>query len=397
MTTIDVELSGVAKRYRRGAADRPRSLRTIGEWGGGEDRWALRDVSFTVARGETVGVIGPNGSGKSTVLRLLAGLSRPSSGCVAVHRPVTALLTLGEGFHPLLSGEENAITGAMLAGLTRREATARLPAIAAFASLEDRLDQPLRTYSDGMRLRLAFAVAIVAEPQVMLIDEVLAVGDLAFQERCLAHLRSIQERGATVILATHDLGQVRALCDRTVWLSAGVVREVGPAEAVAERYENAMHDTAPPAGVSVRREGSRVGTREIEILEVRLLDASGNETARILPGARARIEIDYVVRRAVPDAIFGVGIHAAGSGERCFELTTDSDGHRVGPLTGKGTMRVDIDRLDLGGGRYHLAVGIYEAAWAYPFDYLWEALPLEVAAPPAGPAGFTPPHRWSLR
>jgi lipopolysaccharide transport system ATP-binding protein len=311
-----------------------------------------------------------------------------------VRRPPTALLTLGEGFHPLLSGEENAVTGAMLAGCTRREAVRRLASIASFAELEDRMDQPLRTYSDGMRLRLAFAVAISAEPEILLIDEVLAVGDLRFQQKCLARLSSLQGQGVTVALATHDLGQVRTLCQQALWLDGGAVRAAGPAESVVQDYERAMHETMPPPQVSLQRQDGRVGTREVDILAVRLLDASGRDTVRILPGTRVRIEIDYAARAPVPDAIFGVSAHTDPGGERCFEVTTESGGG-VGPLSGSGTVRLDVDRLDLGGGMYHLAVGVYEPSWAYPYDYIWEARTFEVAGP-GGPVGFTPPHSWSM-
>lgn len=394
MTSIDVEARAVSKRYRRGTAARPRSLRTLGEWRSGEDRWALHDVSFSVARGEAVGIIGPNGSGKSTMLRLLAGLSRPTSGTIELGRSVTALLTLGEGFHPVLSGEENAVTGAMLCGWTRAEAERKLPSIAAFAGLADRMDQPLRTFSDGMRLRLAFAVAISVEPSIILIDEVLAVGDLTFQRRCLDRLQNLRAAGTTIVFASHDLGQVRSVCERAIWLDGGRVREVGLSDAVVERYEAAMHETLPPADVPLHREGTRVGTRQIEIVAVRLLDASGHETVRLLPGARATVEIDWAAREPVAGAIFGVGVHALPGGERCFEVTTDTDGQEIGLLSGNGTMRLQLDRIDLGGGHYHVAVGIYESSWAYPYDYLWEALPLEVSAP-GHPGGFVPPHRWS--
>lgn len=395
MTTLDIIVEEVSKRYRRGLAARPRTLRNLGEWHSGKAEWALVDVTFSVARGEALGIVGANGSGKSTLLRLLAGLSKPTGGSIKRGRRATALLTLGEAFHPILSGEENAVTGAMLCGWTHSQARRKLPEIAAFSGLADRMDQPLRTFSEGMRLRLAFAVAIHVEPSIILIDEVLAVGDLAFQKRCLAQLQNLRDDGTTIVFASHDLGQVRSICERAVWLEKGRVRKVGSSEAVVGRYETAMHETVPPEEVPLQRGGSRVGSQQMVISAVRLLDSSGHETARLLPGARAMVEIDWVAPEPVAGAIFGVGVHGVPGGERCFELTTDVDSQEIGTLAGHGTVRLQLDRIDLGRGSYHVTVGIYEPSWAYPYDYVWEALPFEVSAPGRS-LGFVPPHRWRL-
>jgi lipopolysaccharide transport system ATP-binding protein len=235
MTAIHVR--SVTKRYHRSVTGRPRTLRSLMERIPRTETWALRDVSFEVQRGETIAVMGRNGSGKSTLLRVLGGVTRPTSGDVEMHGQIGALLTLGEAFHPELSGEENALTGAVLAGLTRVEARRRLPDIAAFAELEDRMDQSLRTYSDGQRLRLAFSVAIHIDPDILLIDELLAVGDLGFQERCLSYLEGLQEAGVTIVVASHDLTQIRRLAARTLWLERGEVRGVDATDRIADEYE----------------------------------------------------------------------------------------------------------------------------------------------------------------
>ena len=389
----EIEFHGVGKRYRRSTGGTPRTLRSLGERAQRMEQWALRDVTFTVAPGETIGLIGKNGSGKSTLLRLLAGLTRPTTGTIRVARQVSGLLSLGEGLHPLLTGEENAITGSILAGLTRREAQRRLRDIAAFAELEDHMDQPLRTFSDGMKLRLAYSVAAHVEPEILLVDEVLAVGDLRFQEKCFAHLEEVQSRGVTVVVASHVLGHIKRICHRALWLADGGLRAIGEAAEVTERYERSMNE-----GVPVRRTergGQRLGTGEVEIVGVRLLNAAGNETAQISPGNSLTVEIDYIAHEAVPDAIFGVSAHAAKDGSRCFDLTTQADGHEVGRLEGKGTVRLHLDRLDLSGGLYHIDVGVYEASWDRPYDYHWQAFPLEVTASDS-PAVLVPPHRWGI-
>lgn len=387
------ELHQVAKRYRRDGGQR--TLRDLSLRTEREESWALRDVSFTVDRGETVGLIGGNGSGKSTLLRLMSGLTQPTRGRIEANGEVSGLLTLGEGLHPMMSGEENALTGAILAGFTRREARRRLGSIAAFAELEDHMDQPLRTFSDGMRLRLAFAVAVHVDPEIMLLDEILAVGDMRFQQKCFAHLEGLQQQGVTIVLTSHDIGQIRRLCRRAVWIADGHVRMMGDAEEVADRYENAMAEAAPPLQ-AVEGGGMRTGTGEVSITEVRLLDGRGTRTSRFVAGSPATVEIDFVTKEPVRDAIFGVSVHVQDTGARCLDLSTDGDRQPVGALDGAGTAVLQLDRLDLSGGAYQLDVGVYEADWERPYDYWWKALPFEVVA--SGEPGLLgPPRRWVLR
>jgi lipopolysaccharide transport system ATP-binding protein len=389
-----IEVDAVSKRYVRLATGGRRSLRSLPARHRRIEEWALRDVSLQVAKGETVGLLGPNGSGKSTLLRLIAGLSRPTRGSVTVRGQLAAILTLGEGFHPLLSGEENAITGGVLAGLGVREARRRLGDIAAFAELEDDLDRPLRTYSTGMRLRLAFAVAIHVEPEVLLIDEVLSVGDLAFRQKSLARLENMQSAGVTAVVASHDLGQLERTCSRALWLDEGRTRHLGTVAEVAERYQEAARERMPSPGPD--SDGKvRFGSGEVEIATIRVLDASGEETGVVVAGRPVAVEIDFLVKVAVDEAIFVVSGHAERDGTRCFDFNTESDGHRVGPLREAGTVRLSLDRLDLAGGRYSLDVGVYESTWVRPYDYRWQAVSIEVSGQDVpGPLG--PPHRWSL-
>jgi lipopolysaccharide transport system ATP-binding protein len=390
---IVIELDDVAKRYRR-ASTGARRLRRIAEWGPRTDLWALKGVSFSVNEGETFGLVGRNGSGKSTTLRLLAGVTHPTRGSISVARRVSGLLTLGEGFHPLLSGEENAVTQAILSGLTRRQAVARLPEIAAFAELEHQMDQPLRTFSDGMRLRLGFAVAINVDPEVLLIDEILAVGDLGFRQKCFDCIEGLQAAGVTVVVASHDLSQVRRMCGRAVWLADGEVRHLGEATEVVERYESAMNRALPRRHVPEVGE-ERLGSGEIEISHVSLLDAEGRGTMALTAGAGVAVEIGFVAHRDIPDAVFGVSVHGADK-SMCLDVSTAGDGQSVGRLHGSGTVRLDIPRLDLAQGSYWLDVGIYEANWDRPYDYLWEVLGFDVFKPSAH-GDLTPPRSWSLR
>jgi lipopolysaccharide transport system ATP-binding protein len=389
-----IELNDVAKRYRRRTGG-PRRIRRITNWGALRDHWALKGVTFSVGDGEAFGLVGRNGSGKSTTLRLMAGVTHPTRGSISIGRRVSGLLTLGEGFHPLLSAEENAVTQAILSGLTRRQAMARLAQIAAFAELEEYMDQPLRTFSDGMRLRLGFAVAINVDPEVLLIDEVLAVGDLGFRQKCFDHLDHLRAAGVTIVLASHDLSQVRRMCKKAVWLAEGEVRGLGSADEVAELYETAVRESIPRRQVG-RLGEERIGSGEVEITDVSLFGHDGRELTEITSGEGISVGIDYAVHRAVPDAVFGVSIHSQADFSMWMDVSTAGDGQSLGRLRDRGTVRLDVDRLDLAEGAYWLDVGVYESNWDRPYDYLWEVLPLEVRYPTAR-RNLQPPRSWSLR
>jgi lipopolysaccharide transport system ATP-binding protein len=389
-----IEVADVSKRFRRPPGGVPRRLRNLKTVGRSVETWALRGVSFAVAPGETMGLIGSNGSGKSTLLRLIAGLTRPTTGTIAVHYEVSGLLTLGESFQPLLSGEENALTAAILAGLSRKQALARLDEVAAFAELEAHMDKPLRTFSDGMRLRLAFAVAVHIDPEILLLDEILAVGDLRFQEKCLGRLRMMQERGVSILLTSHYMAEVRRLCHRVAWLSKGEVRALGDVDDVTTRYEDAMRDGQAPEPLPGG--GLRLGTREIEIIGIRLTDARGRPIQRLAAGTGVMVVMDCVAHQDVTDVTFGVGVHAAESGVRCLDLNMANDLEPMTMRRGKGTVELEIDRLDLADGSYHLDVGIYDADWDRTYDYHWRALPFEVSGG-GGKAVLAPPRHWKVR
>jgi lipopolysaccharide transport system ATP-binding protein len=390
----EIQLKAVGKRYRRTTTG-VRKLRKFTEWGPRVEQWALREVSFSVEPGETLGIVGRNGSGKSTLLRVVAGITRPTCGSVMVTRRISGLLTLGEAFHPLLSAEENALTQSILAGVTRRQALARLSDIASFAELEDHMDQPLRTFSDGMRLRLGFAVAISVDPNIMLIDEILAVGDLRFQQKCYERLAHLQESGVTIVVASHEMRQIRMVCRRALWLSDGRVHDIGDASDVVERYENAMTEGVPrrnPVGLGKER----LGSGEVEITQVRLLDAFGREASSIPPAEAIRVEIDYLAHQTIPDAIFGVSAHSQQDDVLHLDVSTAGDGYVVGELQGEGTVTLHLEQLDLASGSYWLDVGVHDTERYRPYDYLWEVLPFQVGSSDRREEPH-PPRSWSIR
>jgi len=262
MSEIAIRVSGLGKCYQ--IYDKPRDrlkqfvvprlcramppLRRLFPSAGGaapvfyREFWALRDVSFDIAKGETVGIIGRNGSGKSTLLQLICGTLSPTTGSVEASGRIAALLELGAGFNPEFTGRENVLMNAAILGLSRQEIDERFDDIAAFADIGPFIEQPVKTYSSGMYLRLAFAVNIMSSPEIMVVDEALAVGDMAFQAKCMTALTRMQDRGTTVLFVSHDIGALKSLCSRGVYLEHGAVREVGPAGEVAEHYNRRMRE-----------------------------------------------------------------------------------------------------------------------------------------------------------
>ncbi len=244
----------VGKTYRRYHPDRPRTIQEAVAKGlrrmrSVERFWGLRDVSFSVGHGRTVGIVGANGSGKSTLLRLIGGVGRPDTGRIEVNGRIGALLDLGAGFHPDLTGRENAILSGILNGLTRKQVLARLDSIVAFAEVEEALDNPIRTYSSGMQMRLAFAVAVHTEPEVLLIDEVLSVGDISFQRKCLNRINEFKASGCSILVVSHAGSTVEKLCDEALWLDSGCLVSQGRAIDVVRQY------TVQMGGAPVTAEG----------------------------------------------------------------------------------------------------------------------------------------------
>lgn len=238
-----IVVNKLSKRYwlRDGA---PRTFQqALGQvfcaWRRGTPFWALRDISFCVEPGASVGLIGRNGAGKSTLLRMICGLGRPTCGTARVDGRVAALLELGVGFHPQLTGRENLYVSAVVSGLRRAEVDVRFDEIVQFAEIEPFIDQPLRTYSSGMQVRLAFSVAVHVDPQVLIVDEALAVGDAAFQQKCIERIEGFQRAGKTLLLVSHDMELIRRFCTRAIWLQQGCVIADGPVDNITGAYEDA--------------------------------------------------------------------------------------------------------------------------------------------------------------
>lgn len=404
-------VQGLSKEFHRYPANRPRTLKerfVRGWWHRGsiERFWALQDVSFNIAPGRMVGVIGRNGAGKSTLLRLVGGVGRPDRGSLKVHGRINAILDLGAGFHPDLTGRENVFVSGVIAGLTHREIRRRFDSIVAFAELRAFIDNPLRTYSTGMQMRLAFAVAVHTEPEVLLIDEVLSVGDIAFQRKCLERIAKFKAEGCAIVLVSHEPGQIQELCDEVLWLRAGQLMAHGETGIVVGQYVAEMTaetqrrtpDRTPQLttmGTQLRINVNRFGSLELEIIAVRLLNQHGFPITELDSGEPLQVEIEYLASQPLEAPIFSVTISRE-DGMVCYDTSTAAMGLALPMLQGQGHIMLHVERLDLSGEQYYVDVGVYERDWAYAYDYHWHVYPLQVRATGSRKGILCLPHYWEV-
>jgi lipopolysaccharide transport system ATP-binding protein len=373
-----VRFEQVSKRYRA-QRDHPRSFR---EWftrrrpRGGTDtsridwRWALREVSFTIAPGETVGLIGSNGAGKSTLLKLISQIISPSSGQVEVNGRVRALLELGTGFHPELSGRDNIFLSGALAGMSRAQVKQKYRPIVEFSELAEFMEMPVKHYSSGMFARLAFAVSIHLEPDILLVDEVLAVGDQAFQQKCLDRIGELQRQGVTICLVTHSLDLARARCSRALWIEHGHLRADGPTERVAQQYLDHVLgiETDRLARSSELDSAQRWGNRRLEIVGVRITDARGVDRRIFQTGEALAIHLDYRIHQPTPAPVFGLAIHRHDGLHICGPNTRET-GVSLAPSQAGGTITYTVPDLLLLEGLYQISVAAVDQADTETYDY----------------------------
>ena len=430
MTTPAIVARDVSKLYRRFAhRNQFRTLKSalltgsvLSDLRPEEMFTALDGVSFEVPRGTTFGVIGENGSGKSTLLKLVAGITKPTRGHLAVEGRVSALIELGAGFHPEISGRENVSINGIMLGLTRREVERRFDEIVDFAELREFIDAPVKTYSSGMYMRLGFAVAIHVDPEVLLIDEVLAVGDEAFTRKCLDKIAEFHRRGKTILFVTHSLGLVEKMCDDVLWLRHGRAADRGDPKRVVDAYltyvaggeEEALLLSQPaatsalattpeePAPRAARGEAApatgyrpgRWGRREIEIRAVRLLDARGRERHVFVPGETVTLALSVHAREPVEDFVFGVGLYSA-EGTNVYGTNTDIEGFTPRRVAGDAEVRLALEGLSLVEGTYLVDLAAHRRDGT-PYDYLRGLHSFRVKSRLKDVGLYRPLHRWSF-
>jgi lipopolysaccharide transport system ATP-binding protein len=423
-----IRVEGAGKRFRRTLpGDRLRTLKSALLGGTrtrdlppGETIPALEEVTFEVRRGESFGLIGGNGSGKSTLLKLVAGMLQPTTGQVVVDGRVAALIELGAGFHPEISGRENVYINGAVLGLSRREIERRYRDIVEFSGLADFMEEPVKNYSSGMYVRLGFAVAIHTDPDVLLVDEVLAVGDEAFAHRCVRRIEEFLAAGRTLLLVSHSLDLVSDLCDRVLWLDRGHQRLTGDPRRVIDAYRQAVAEqegaehlaakqqreataaggrptaSGSPGSTVVDESGEAVrwGSREAEVTAIRLLGPDGAERYHLESGDGAVFEIRARAERPLADFVFGIAVNTP-RGFECWGTNTDLEGFVPGELAGDVVVRVICPALRLAPGEYSVDVALHARDGA-PYDYRRRALEFTVTARHGGVGVYFPEHRWEF-
>jgi ABC-type polysaccharide/polyol phosphate transport system ATPase subunit len=389
---------------------------------------AVRDVTVTVRRGRTLGVIGRNGSGKSTLLKLVAGITKPTTGTVHVNGRISALIELGAGFHPEISGRENVFINGIMLGLSKREVARRFDEIVDFAEMKDFIDAPVKTYSSGMYMRLGFAVAIHVDPDVLLVDEVLAVGDEGFTHKCLDKFAEFKRRGKTILLVTHSLGLVERFCDEALWMDAGSMKAVGDPKRVVGAYitdvevaeeeqlaagdaraqetaetvspdepssavlpDHPIETAEGPADMFRATEG-RWGSREIEITDVQLAGEDGTAGHVFHSGEPLTVHIALRSPIENQDFVIGIGIFNA-EGVCCYGTNTSLEDLKAVRILGDAEACFNIESLDLVEGTYKLDVAVHKLD-GYPYDYHRLLYTFRVKSRTKDVGIYRPRHAW---
>ena len=371
-----------------------------------EDHMVLKGVSFQVRRGEAVGLIGENGCGKSTTLKLLTKILYPDEGTITMKGRVSSLIELGAGFHPDLSGRENIYTNASIFGLKRKEIDRRLKDIIEFSELEEYIDDPVRTYSSGMYMRLAFAVAINVDADILLIDEILAVGDAAFQAKCFRKLQEIKGKGATIVIVSHSLSQIEQVCERSIWIENGVIRLDGAPRDVHPHYmeqmsrknqERQAEESATDKSVIERdEEGNlkRWGSGEVRMTAVTVTDAEGAERRAFTPWEPFTIHIEYRAEREVNDAVIGLALYRS-DGTMVYGTNTLIDTSKPVTLKGTGSIDLQIGNMPASNGIYSIDLALHRPD-GFNYDFWRNICTVDIADKVQTPGEIALPHSWNV-
>ncbi len=392
---FDLKFDGVSKKYRiRGEVERPespnkliRKLQSLRRRS--KEFWAIRDVSFEVERGESLGIIGHNGAGKSTILKLLSNITTPTQGEIKINGSLSALIEVGSGFHPELTGRENVYLNGSILGMRRREIAKKLDSIVEFAGIKSFLDLPVKRYSSGMYVRLGFSIAAHLEPDILLLDEVLAVGDLAFQSKCLQRIEDLRRAGTTIVFISHDLGAVQRLCKRALLMEQGEIVASGSSFDVVREYQRTVSDLSPPA-----MHGQLV-SKEAEVTALRFFDLTGNETDSCATGEPLQARLEYVAHKAIKDCVFEL-FFSSGDREIHCHLTTEVSGDPLDLEPGAGALEFSCAEVGLLPGLYHVDATIAHrgAPGGSAIDWQSRRAMLRIDPGKMVRGKFYMPHEW---
>jgi len=364
---------------------------------------ALKGVSFNVEEGKTLSIIGENGSGKSTMLKILAGISKPTSGEIVTRGRISALIELGAGFHPEISGRENVFINGIILGLTKKKIQERMDEIIKFAELEDFIDNPVKSYSSGMYMRLGFSIAINVDPDILLIDEVLAVGDASFVPKCLDKINEFKRKGKTIIFVSHDLSTVDRISDEVIWLKDGKIEMRGYPKRVIDAYLEYIGKRDVKKAETQHREEEqdaeenrekRWGSKEIEIRNVKMIDKTGREKYIYDADESFTIEFDVHAEKQETDFVFGIGIFNT-EGISCYGTNTFIEDFKSLDISGKGKIKIHVPALNLVNGTYYLDVAVHKRD-GYPFDYHHFQYTFRVTSSYKDVGILRVPHTWEF-
>jgi len=389
------DLSKCFRRGRRGLGLKERlTRRGSRSVQSGEVVWALREASFEIKRGETFGLIGHNGAGKSTALKVLAGIFEPTSGRVAVNGRVSALLELGAGFHPDLTGRENIRMNGSILGLSRRQIESSMADIIEFSGLADAVEDPVKTYSSGMYARLGFAIAVKLDPEILIVDEILSVGDEEFQRRCFDYMHELRKAGTTIVMVSHAMQQIEWMCDRAAWLDHGRVRAVGHTPGLVNAYLDEVNRQEAEESGRMQIEGPVVGSGEVELTAFEYVAADGSVVDEVISGGSYTFRLHYIAHESIAEALLGLGVFTS-TGELVAAPSTRNT-ETVSLPAGVGTVEFMVEDLPLSPGIYDLSTLI--GTRGHWFDVRTRAFPLHVRGRGNEDAGLTQlPGTWRIR
>ncbi len=395
-----------------------------------ENRQVLKGISFEVKKGEAVGLIGHNGCGKSTTLKLLTKIMYPDSGTIEMKGRVSSLIELGAGFHPDMSGRENIYINASIFGLSKKEIDNRIDDIIAFSELEEFIDNPVRTYSSGMYMRLAFAVAINVDAEILLIDEILAVGDVAFQAKCFNRLREIKKAGTTIVIVSHSLSQIEQICEKSIWIHEGIIRKEGQPRIVDPQYmaymsqksaerekkigenqseedvikektdkkvaENQEKEEAKkPEQENEKGASKRWGSKEVVMDKIVLLDSKGRERKSFRNDESICIRIHYTAIKKIEDAVLGIAVYRS---DQLYIYGTNTliDFSEQISLSDQGTVDLEIDHMPLNAGRYSIDLAFHRPD-GFNYDFWRECCLMDITNEKNEVGIISLPHTWHIK
>jgi len=397
---IDLKFDCVSKKYRiyqepEGKASENKLRRVTRRlWGNRNDFWALRDVSFEVERGEALGIIGHNGAGKSTVLKLLYNITAPTKGRISINGRLAALIEVASGFHPDLTGRENIYLNGALLGMRRREIGKKLDSIVDFAGVSAFIDTPVKRYSSGMYLRLGFSIAAYLDPDILLLDEVLAVGDAEFQSKCIERIKQLRKAGTTIVFVSHNLGAVEGICDRVFLLRQGQIFRSGLPRNVISEYEHML--TNMPASTPARLI-STAASSAAAVVSVAFLNSEGRKTTTFATGDEARVDVEYIAHESVDDAVIEIYFYSI-FGNLHTHFSTDVDGKRLDLAPGRGLIEFLCPDLPFEAATFNVEASIRRrgSSLSEHLDYKHAAI-VNITKGKAVHGAFHSPHTWRMK